>query len=72
LGFERDHVLVAGNSGNDAKLFEHDFHGIIVSNAHEELKRYADQPRIYLSPHARADGVRDGLRYWIGELTDQS
>jgi sucrose-6F-phosphate phosphohydrolase len=72
LGFDRDHVIVAGNSGNDAKLFEHDFHGIIVSNAHEELKRYADSRRVYLSPYGWADGVRDGLQHWIGKLTDQS
>ncbi len=72
LGFDRGHVVVAGNSGNDAKLFEHDFYGIVVSNAHAELKEYADQRRVYLSPHARADGVRDGLLYWIGKLTDES
>lgn len=72
LGFDQDHVIVAGNSGNDAKLFEHDFYGIIVSNAHEVLKRYAALPLVYLSPDARADGVRDGLQHWIGKLTNQS
>ena len=72
MGVDRDHVIVAGNSGNDSKLFEHGFYGIVVSNAHEELKQYADQRRVYLSPHPRADGVRDGLRHWIGELIDQS
>lgn len=65
LGFDQDHTLVAGNSGNDSKLFEHDFLGIVVSNAHEELKAYADDPRVYLSPHARADGVRDGVNHWM-------
>ncbi|MCA9221440.1 MAG: HAD-IIB family hydrolase [Pirellulaceae bacterium] len=72
LGFDQDHVIVAGNSGNDAKLFEHDFYGIVVSNAHEQLKQYADLHRVYLSPHARADGVRDGLRHWIGKLINES
>jgi len=64
LGFDTDDVIVAGNSGNDAKLFEHEFRGIIVGNAHEELKRYVG-PRAYLSPYDRADGVRDGLDYWL-------
>lgn len=68
LGFAHDRVLVAGDSGNDTKMFEHDFRGIIVSNAHEELKRFADKPRVYLSPDARADGVRDGLTHWMGKL----
>lgn len=65
LGFDRDHTLVAGNSGNDSKLFEHDFLGIIVSNAHEELKAYAPDQRVYLSSYARADGVLDGVNHWM-------
>ena len=72
LGFDRNRVIVAGNSGNDARLFEQAFYGIIVSNAHEELKRYADQDRVYLSPHARADGVRDGLRHWMRTQEESS
>lgn len=65
LGFDQDHTLVAGNSGNDSKLFEHDFRGIIVANAHEELKSYADDDRVYLSTKQRADGVRDGVEHWM-------
>ena len=71
LGFERDHVIVAGNSGNDVKLVEHDFYASVVSNAHGELKQYANLHRVYLSPHARAEGVRDGLQHWIGKLMDE-
>ena len=65
FGFDRDHTLVAGNSGNDSSLFEHDFLGIIVSNAHDELKAYATDKRVYLSPLKRADGVLDGVNYWM-------
>lgn len=72
LGFDREQVIVAGNSGNDAKLFEHDFYGIIVSNAHEALKQYAESPRVYLSPRARADGVRDGLQHWLAPQAAES
>jgi len=71
LGFDRDHVMVAGNSGNDAKLFEHGFYGVIVANAHEELKQFADERRVYLSSHSHADGVRDGLQYWMPRLSKQ-
>src|SRR6056297_3447612 len=68
LGFDCDHTLVAGNSGNDSKLFEHDFRGIIVANAHQELKAYATDQRVYLSPHERADGVFDGVDHWMNRL----
>lgn len=72
LGFDRDHTLVAGNSGNDSKLFEHDFRGIIVSNAHQELKSYASDQRVYLSSHERADGVFDGVNHWMNSTADAS
>jgi len=71
LAFDRDHVVVAGNSGNGAKLFEHEFYGVIVANAHEELKLFADERQVYLAPHSHADGVRDGLQYWMPRLSKQ-
>ncbi len=64
-GYPADRVLVAGNSGNDASLFRQGFLGIIVANAHEELKALRGS-RAYLSQRERADGVRDGLQHWIG------
>lgn len=67
LGFDPDHVMVAGNSGNDSRLFEHHFHGIIVANSHDELKQLASDPANYLSPHSHADGVRDGVEHWLRE-----
>ena len=70
LGFDAGRVIVAGNSGNDAKLFQHDFYGIIVANAHDELKQFAEDPKIYLSPHSRADGVLDGLQHWLQNFSD--
>lgn len=65
LDFDTNRVLVAGNSGNDSRLFEHKFWGVIVANAHPELKRYRTDPRVYLSSMQRADGVRDGLEHWL-------
>ena len=69
LEFDPSRVLVAGNSGNDCRLFEHNFYGVIVANAHPELKRYRSDPRVYLSPMQRADGVRDGLEHWLNVLS---
>jgi len=62
--FDKDHVLVAGNSGNDSALFHHGFLGIIVSNAHAELKALKG-PRIYHAHGAIAAGVLEGLHHWI-------
>lgn len=71
LGFALDRVIVAGNSGNDATLFDHDFCGIVVSNALPELQHHvAGQPRVYNSLESHADGVLDGLRYWLGQCSE--
>ncbi|HLU48981.1 MAG TPA: HAD family hydrolase [Planctomycetota bacterium] len=60
-----EHVCVSGNSGNDAALFEHGFRGIVVANAHEELKAVARDHRAFIAPAPFADGVREGLRHWL-------
>ncbi len=62
--FDKDHVIVAGNSGNDRALFEQGFYGIVVANAHEELKELKG-PRIYHSRNEIAAGVLEGLKHWI-------
>lgn len=69
LDFDPSRVLVAGNSGNDCRLFEHSFYGVIVANAHPELKRYRSEPHVYLSTMQRADGVRDGVEHWLTVFT---
>ena len=63
-----DRVLVAGNSGNDVDLFRHQFHGIVVGNAHPELKRLGGH-RVYLAREDHARGVVEGLRHWLNLLT---
>lgn len=72
LGYPRERVIVAGNSGNDATLFQQGFHGIIVSNADEELKRFAERRENYLSSSSHADGVREGLLYWMERIGQTS
>jgi len=70
LGYASDRVIVAGNSGNDIALFQHGFSGIVVANAHEELKAIAKTPRIYLAKASYADGVREGIVHWLTERSD--
>jgi sucrose-6F-phosphate phosphohydrolase len=60
-----ERVLVSGNSANDAALFRTPFRGIVVGNAHDELKALAGD-RVYVSPETFARGVLDGIRHWTG------
>ncbi|NCC50489.1 MAG: hypothetical protein EOM20_04655 [Spartobacteria bacterium] len=71
LNRPRETVLAAGNSGNDVTLFEKNFAGIIVANAHECLKKYKDDRRVYLANDPYADGVREGIEYWTERLSAQ-
>lgn len=61
-GFDKDHVFVAGNSANDSALFHHGFSGIIVGNAHDELKALASDPDNYLAENGYAAGVLEGIQ----------
>lgn len=61
-------VITAGNSENDAALLEHGFHGIVVANAHRELRKRAREYHAYQSPEEHAAGVEDGLRHWLKRL----
>lgn len=56
-------VIVCGDTANDLTMFLQGFLGIVVANAHRELKELAGN-RVYVSPYAYADGVIDGLRHW--------
>lgn len=60
----RTRVLVAGDSGNDLSMFVQGFRGIVVGNAQTELREVVG-PNVYRSPKKFADGVVDGLEYWL-------
>ncbi|MFP4069335.1 MAG: HAD-IIB family hydrolase [Opitutales bacterium] len=68
LGIPPEHVITAGNSGNDIPLLGHGFKGIIVANAHLELREVGKQVHAYQSPERHADGVRDGLEHWLKRI----
>jgi len=59
-------VLVSGDSGNDLAMFQNGFLGIVVANAHEELRRL-EGPNVYHSPRTHAAGVLDGVEHWCGQ-----
>jgi len=67
-GIPQSRVLVSGDSGNDRDLFGQGFLGIVVSNAHRELKEL-NGPTVYHARQPYAGGVLEGWRYWIGHTT---
>ena len=57
-------VVVAGDSGNDAEMFQTEYKGIVPANGLDEIRAIACHPRHYRSPFPAARGVIDGLRYF--------
>ena len=58
-------VIAAGDSGNDASLYEQGFRGIIVANALPELQAIR-RDSVYRAKQPYAAGVLEGLEYWLG------
>jgi len=58
-----ERVVVAGDSGNDLDMFSHNFKGIVVGNADQDLKKLTGA-NIYQAKAAHAAGVLEGLRFW--------
>jgi len=63
-GFAPEQVIVAGDTGNDAAMFGRGFRGIVVDNADDQLKQWHGGD-VYHSGQSHADGVLDGLEYWL-------
>lgn len=61
-----EEVMVFGDTGNDADLFQHGFRGTVVGNALPELVDVIGHD-VYQSGLAFADGVLDGISYWSSE-----
>lgn len=63
-GFSPEHVLVAGDSGNDEGMLTGRTLGVVVSNYSSELERLRKLPRVYFAsaPHAR--GILEGIEYY--------
>ena len=58
-------TIVAGDSGNDAAMFDlKDVNGIVVANAHEELYQYTKHKKVYHTEKVKGDGIIEGLIYF--------
>ncbi|TWU06817.1 Mannosylfructose-phosphate synthase [Symmachiella macrocystis] len=63
-GFAPEHVLVAGDSGNDAGMLLGRTLGVVVGNHSSELNRLKNLPRIYFAEAENAAGILEGIQYY--------
>lgn len=63
LGHQESQVIVCGDTGNDVAMFRCGFRGIVVGNAHRELKALACE-RIFVARSYCAGGVLEGVEHW--------
>jgi sucrose-6F-phosphate phosphohydrolase len=72
LGYGPEAVFTSGNSRNDAHLMGYGFAGIIVGNAHDDLKVLGDRDRVYVAEDTYADGVLEGIRHWLAQEKEET
>lgn len=63
-GFAPEHVLVAGDSGNDAGMLLGRTLGVVVANYSPELNRLKNRPRVYFANQPHAAGIMEGIEYY--------
>ena len=63
LGVRIEKVIVCGDSGNDLDMFNSGFKGIIVGNAHAELKSFKGE-NAYHAIGEYSAGIIEGLRHF--------
>ncbi|QDT89277.1 HAD-IIB family hydrolase [Gimesia algae] len=63
-GFAPEHVLVSGDSGNDAGMLLGRTLGVVVGNHSEELERLRNRPRVYFAEASHAAGILEGIKYY--------
>lgn len=63
-GFAPEHVLVAGDSGNDAGMLLGRTLGVVVANHSSELNRLKNRPRVYFAQASHAAGILEGIDYY--------
>ena len=63
-GFAPEHVLVAGDSGNDEGMLKGRTLGVVVGNHSEELEKLRNAPRVYFAQGSHARGILEGIDYY--------
>jgi sucrose-phosphate synthase len=70
-GFSPEHLLVAGDSGNDEEMLKGRTLGVVVGNHSPELEKLRNYPRIYFAAAGHARGILEGVRFYnfLGHIT---
>jgi sucrose-phosphate synthase len=63
-GFPLEHILVAGDSGNDEEMLAGNTLGVVVGNYSKELEKLRKYPRVYFADQHNAAGIIEGIRYY--------
>ncbi|MCO8121636.1 HAD-IIB family hydrolase [Stieleria sp. TO1_6] len=63
-GFAPEHVLVAGDSGNDVGMLLGRTLGVVVGNHSKEMNRLKNRPRVYFAQASHAAGILEGISYY--------
>jgi sucrose-phosphate synthase len=59
-----EHILVAGDSGNDSEMLKGDLLGVVVANYSSELEPLKGQKRIYFAGRKYAGGIVEGIDHY--------
>lgn len=63
-GFPLEHILIAGDSGNDEEMLAGSTLGVVVGNYSRELEKLRKYPRVYFAEQSHAAGVIEGIHYY--------
>jgi len=63
-GFPLEHILVAGDSGNDEQMLAGNTLGVVVGNYSKELEKLRKYPRVYFAEQYHAAGIIEGIEYY--------
>ncbi len=63
-GFPLEHILIAGDSGNDEEMLAGNTLGVVVGNYSRELEKLRRYPRVYFAEACHARGIIEGVDYY--------
>lgn len=63
-GFPLEHIMIAGDSGNDEEMLAGNTLGVVVGNYSKELEKLRRYPRVYFADAHHARGIIEGVHYY--------
>lgn len=63
-GIALEHILAAGDSGNDEEMLSGETLGVVVGNHSPELQKLRGRDRIYFASAVNAAGIIEGIRHY--------